>query len=268
MNEISIKGLTLAYERRGKGTPLVLLHGYPLDHSIWEPIVPMLENDFDLILPDLRGFGESEVSTGNYEMADLAADVAELLNGLDVWKACIAGHSMGGYVALAFVRAYPQRTLGLGLVASQVLADTPERKAGRYQEAEDILVNGVQGVAEGMSVKLTADPGLQARLKALIMLQRPEGLAGALRAMADRPDASTLLPGCNFPVVLIHGLADALIPVERARIVKASVSNAQLIEIPNVGHMPMMEAPQETLKALKALKSTKVRDFSMESQRF
>jgi 3-oxoadipate enol-lactonase len=251
MIKTKINGISIAYERGGKGTPLVLLHGYPLDHSIWVPIVPWLENDFDLILPDLRGFGESDASTGNYGMADLAADVAGLLNGLDIWQAGIVGHSMGGYAALAFVRAYPQRVLGLGLVASQVLADTPEKKAGRYQEADDILANGVQKVAEGMSVKLTADTNLQARLKSLILRQLPEGLAGALRAMADRPDASALLPGSNFPLVLIHGLADALIPVERARSVKAILPNAHLTEISDVGHMPMMEAPQVTAEAIK-----------------
>jgi 3-oxoadipate enol-lactonase len=252
MLKIEINGVSIAYERGGRGTPLVLLHGYPLDHSIWEPVVPLLENDFDLILPDLRGFGESEVSGGIYGVADLAADIAGLLSAQGVWQAAIAGHSMGGYVALAFARAYPQRTLGLGLVASQVLADTPEKKAGRYQEAEDILAKGVQGVAEDMSVKLTPDAKLQARLKAVIQRQRPEGLAGALRAMAERPDSSMLLPGCVFPIVLVHGLVDILIPVDRARSVKAAMPTAHLAEIPGAGHMPMMEAPQATAEALKS----------------
>ena len=184
-------------------------------------------------------------------MANIASDIAALLDALGVWQAIITGHSMGGYATLAFVRAYPLRTLGLGLVSSQVLADTPEKKSGRYQEAEHILVHGVKEVAEGMSVKLTLDTELQARLKTLILRQKPEGLAGALRAMADRPDSSLLLPGCVFPIVLIHGLADGLIPVERARSVKAAVPQAQLTEIPNVGHMPMMEAPQLTAEALK-----------------
>ena len=253
MNTISLNGFELAYERRGRGKPLVLLHGYPLDHSIWEPVLPLLENDFDLILPDLRGFGESGMPAGPYGMADITADIAALLDALDIWQAVIAGHSMGGYAALAFVRAYPQRTLGLGLVSTQVLADTPEKKAGRYQEAGHILAHGVKEVAEGMSVKLTPDTELQASLKTLILRQRPDGLAGALRAMADRPDSSTLLPGCVFPVVLIHGLADGLIPVERARSVKVTVPQAQLTEISNVGHMPMMEAPKETAEALKML---------------
>jgi 3-oxoadipate enol-lactonase len=254
MQKKVINKITIAYERRGKGLPLVLLHGYPLDHTIWEPVAALLENEFDLILPDLRGFGESDVPTGSYGMADIAADIAELLNNLDIWQAAIAGHSMGGYAALAFGRAYPQRTLGLGLVASQVLADTPEKKAGRYQEADNILVHGVQEVAEDMSVKLTPDAKLQARLKAVIQRQRPEGLAGALRAMAERPDSSALLPGSTFPIVLIHGLADSLIPIERARTIKAAAPTAHLTEIPNVGHMPMMEAPQETAEALKELR--------------
>ena len=204
MIKTKINGISIAYERGGKGTPLVLLHGYPLDHSIWAPILPLLENDFDLILPDLRGFGESNVSTGHYGMADLAADIAELLNSLDIWQAAIAGHSMGGYAALAFVRAYPQRVRGLGLVASQVLADTPEKKAGRYQEADDILAHGVQKVAEGMSVKLTSDPDLQARLKSLILLQRPEGSGWGFTGHG-RPSGGlhssprVYLPGCPDP---------------------------------------------------------------------
>jgi 3-oxoadipate enol-lactonase len=251
MLRIEVNGISIAYERCGKGIPLVLLHGYPLDHSIWEPIVPLLENDFDLILPDLRGFGGSEIVTGIFGVADLAADIAGFLSAQGIWQAAIAGHSMGGYIALAFARAYPQRTLGLGLVASQVLADTPEKKVARYQEAELVLSNGVGEVAEGMSAKLTNDAGLQARLKALILRQQPEGLAGALRAMADRPDCSTLLDGCTFPVVLVHGLVDGLIPVERARSVKAAVPTAQLTEIPDVWHMPMMEAPKETAEAIK-----------------
>ena len=248
-----INGVSIAYERHGKGVPLMLLHGYPLDHSIWKALVPLLENDFDLILPDLRGFGESDVPGGNYSMADCAADLAGLLDSLGIWRAAIAGHSMGGYVALAFTRAFPQRTLGLGLVASQVLADPPERKAMRYQEANDILAHGLQDVAESMSAKLTAASGLRAELRALILRQSPEGLAYALRAMAERPDSTTLLTDCVFPIVLIHGLEDGLIPSERSRNLKMIVRKAHLTEIPGAGHVPMMEDPNKTAEALKAL---------------
>jgi pimeloyl-ACP methyl ester carboxylesterase len=253
MLKVKVNEVSIAYERRGKGMPLVLLHGYPLDHTIWEPVAAWLENDFDLILPDLRGFGESDAPKANYSMADLADDLAGILDQAGIQKAAVAGHSMGGYAALAFARAHPGRLLGLGLVSSQSLADTPERKTGRYQEAEGILARGVREVAEGMSVKLTAAPGLQARMKELILRQSPVGLADALRAMADRPDSTQLLSGFDLPLVLVHGLADTLIPIERARDVKTARPRAHLTEIPDAGHLAMMEAPQITAEALQKL---------------
>src|SRR5690242_11958198 len=131
MEKINVKDIQLAYERRGKGTPLVLLHGYPLDHHLWDEVAPLLEDTFDVILPDLRGFGESTTVDSPYSMDDYASDIAGLLDQLGISKAAIVGHSMGGYAALAFARMYPERVSGLGLVSSQVLADPPERKDGR-----------------------------------------------------------------------------------------------------------------------------------------
>jgi pimeloyl-ACP methyl ester carboxylesterase len=186
-------------------------------------------------------------------MSDFAADVAGLLGKLNIQNAALVGHSMGGYAALAFARAYPNRVLGLGLVSSQALADTPEGKAGRYKQAEAILANGVREVAESMSAKLTAKPQLQSWLKELILQQPPQGLAQALHAMAERPDSTSLLAGFHSPLVLVHGMADALIPIERARAIKAAVLGAHLTEVPDAGHMPMLEAPEKTAEALKAL---------------
>ncbi len=254
MKKVILNGIPIAYERRGRGVPLVLIHGFPLDHTIWEPIVPLLENDFDLILPDLRGFGESEAGAVDFSMSDCAVDMAGLLDRLSIEKAAVAGHSMGGYVALAFARLYPKRLSGLGLVASQALADPPERKAARYLEAERVLSQGAGEVAEGMSVKLTSNTSLQAALKELVLRQRPEGLASALRAMAERPDSTPFLSKFDFPVVIVHGRADMLIPVERAREVRARVRQGNLVEIEGVGHMPMMDAPVQTAEALKVLR--------------
>ncbi len=250
MNKATLNGLQIAYERGGSGTPLVLIHGYPLDHTIWDAMVPLLEGNFDLILPDLRGFGQSGTTTTPYSLDDMAADLAALLDVLKVKNAVVVGHSMGGYVALAFARAYPERLLGLGLIASQPLADTPEKKAGRALEAEHVLAYGVAEVAEGMATKLTADPALHEKLKGLIYQQRPEGVAGALWAMAERPDSRDLLSNFEFPVAIIHGRADKIVPFERAREVMAAVKKGSLVEIEEVGHMPMMEAPQVTARAL------------------
>ena len=253
MKKVSLNGIELAFERRGRGVPLVLIHGYPLDHTIWYPVIPLLQDDFDIILPDLRGFGESSSPGASSLMVDMSEDIAALLDSLKIKKAAIVGHSMGGYVTLAFARGFAGRMLGLGLVASQALADAPEKKIARYQEAEHVLSHGVGDVAADMSSKLTDNPDLQAQLKDLIMRQNPQGLAGALHAMAERQDSMQLLQDLNAPVVLVHGLVDKLIPVDRARTIKKVVKQGNLTEIEGVGHMPMMDAPRETAEALRIL---------------
>ncbi|MCI0551523.1 MAG: alpha/beta hydrolase, partial [Anaerolineae bacterium] len=119
MEKIRFILFNLAYTHRGKGTPLVLLHGFPLDSSIWNEVASLLEDSFELIIPDLRGFGESSTMEYPTTMDDYASDIADMLDYFRIQKAAIAGHSMGGYVALAFARLYPERVSGLALVSSQ-----------------------------------------------------------------------------------------------------------------------------------------------------
>lgn len=253
MEKVNINGIELAYTRRGKGTPLVLLHGYPLDHHIWDEVAPLLENKFDLILPDLRGFGRSSTVDTPYTMDDFASDIADLLDYLGVGKAAIAGHSMGGYVALAFVRLFPDRVAGLGLIASQTLADPPDRKEARYKSAAEVAEKGIGGVMDAMAPKFTNDPALQAYAREVMKRQNPRAYISALKAMAERQDSSFLLASMRYPVVLVHGDTDALIPIERAREVKEAIPHALLAELPGVGHLPMLEAKEETARALSTL---------------
>jgi pimeloyl-ACP methyl ester carboxylesterase len=253
MEKIKVNDIELAYTRRGQGTPLVLLHGYPLDNHLWDGVAPLLENTFDLILPDLRGFGKSTTVDSPYTMDDYASDIAGLLDQLGIQKAAIVGHSMGGYVALAFARLYPERVSGLGLVSSQALADPPDRKEGRYKSAADVSDNGIGGVVETMTPKFTSDERLQGLAREAMERQQPAAFIGALKAMAERMDSTPLLSSFKFPVVIIHGETDALIPIDRAREVKKAIPHAQLVELNGAGHMPMMEAKEETARALKHL---------------
>ena len=248
-----LNGIDIAYERRGQGPPLVLLHGYPLDHSIWHETAGLLGSSFDVVLADLRGFGESSAPEQEYGMGELAADIAGLLDHLGIERAAIAGHSMGGYVALAFAHAYPERTRGLGLVSSQAGSDSSEARERRFATARQVAEQGVGPVAASMPEKLSADLRVQAYCQELIGQQRPEGIIGALKAMAGREDAKPWLADFGFPVALLHGDADALIPVERAREVSAAIPHAKLTELPGGGHMLMMENPQATAQALSAL---------------
>ncbi len=253
METITVNDIRLAYERRGTGSPLVLLHGYPLDHHLWDDVAPLLVDTFDLIIPDLRGFGESSTVDSFYTVEDIASDIAALLDHLEIQKAAITGHSMGGYVALAFARLYPQRVNGLGLVSSQVLADAPDRKEGRYKSAAEVADKGIGSVVATMVPKFTSNPKLQEFARESMEKQQPAAYIGALKAMAERVDSTPLLSSLDVPVVLVHGDADQLIPIDRAREVKAVLPHAYLVEIPRAGHMPMMEDKERTTEALKRL---------------
>lgn len=254
MNKLNINGIELAYVRRGKGSPLVLLHGYPLDHHIWDAVTPLLENEFDLILPDLRGFGQSTTVETPYTLDDFAADIAGLLDGLGIQKAALAGHSMGGYIALAFANRYLERVSGLGMVASQAVADSPDKKEGRYKSAAEIAEKGTQGVVEAMTPKLTPNNEVQSSVRESMKKQNPAAFVGALKAMAERIDTTSLLNKFQFPVVLVHGDKDDLISIDRAREVRNIIPHAHLVELAGVGHLPMMEAPKQTAEALSLLK--------------
>jgi len=251
MDTLEINGIRLVYDRRGKGTPLVLLHGYPLDHHLWDEVVPLLQDQFDVILPDLRGFGGSSTVDSFYTMEDIASDIAGLLDSLGIPKAVIVGHSMGGYVALAFARLYLERVAGLGLVSSQVLGDTPAKREDRFKTAAEVADKGIGTVVEAMTPKFTTDTHLQEFARNSMEQQQPAAYIGALKAMGERVDSTPFLSRMDYPVVIVHGDADNLIPIDRAREVKAALPNAYLVEISGAGHMPMMEAPEKTAEALR-----------------
>ncbi len=253
MEKLKVNGIELAYERHGTGTPLVLLHGYPLDHHTWDFVAASLDSTFDLILPDLRGFGQSSTVNSQYTLDDFATDIAGLLDHLKIQKAAIAGHSMGGYIALAFTKLYPERVGGLGLVSTQTPADPPDRKEGRYKTAVDVAEKGISGVVETMASKFTTDEKLQGTAREIMQRQQPAAFIGALKAMAERMDTASILTAVKAPVVIVHGDADALVPVDRAREMKNALPEARYVELPGVGHLPMMEAAMETAEALKHL---------------
>ncbi len=254
MEMIKLNGIEISYERRGAGTPLMLVHGFPLDHTLWNETASLLEGDFDLILPDLRGFGGSTTIETPYLMSDMADDLAALLDHFGIEKTALAGHSMGGYVALAFAKKYPQRVSGLALVSSQAAADAPDRKEGRYKTAQDVAEKGVEVVADAMTPKLSSNAEVQAFARESILRQGKAGVIGALKAMAEREDSMPILSSFDFPVVLIHGDADALIPLEKAQEIKEALPDAKLVILQGAGHLPMMELPGETADALKLLK--------------
>lgn len=250
---MDLEPVDLYYEEIGQGLPVVLLHGFPLNHTIWAPVVDRLKDQVRLITPDLRGHGQSPVTDGEYSMRLMAEDVHVLLNRLGIEKAIVAGHSMGGYVSLAFARAYPGCLAGLAMVSSQAEADTPEKRQGRYITAEEVGRRGVKAVVKKMLPKLTARKDLAPDLLDIMVKMPKKGMIGALKGMAERPNALEWVPEINAPAVVIAGEQDTIIPMERARTMTQMFTRGWLVEVPEAAHMPMMETPQVVSDALKQL---------------
>lgn len=240
----------LSFDDFGQGVPLILIHGFPLDRSIWTPVVEMLKPHARVILPDLRGFGQSPLGEEVSTMRLMAEDIAALMDTLGIEKAVLAGHSMGGYVCLNFARAYPRRLLGLGLVATQAAADTLERRQARLATAAEMKRKGIRVVANSMPQKLTTQVDFHEPLKKLIQKNTVKGVQAALLGMAERPDATDWLAEITVPTAVIAGAQDTLISPERSKTMAQMLNHAWLVEISNASHMPMMEAPQEVAEAL------------------
>jgi 3-oxoadipate enol-lactonase len=242
--------VNLAYEEHGQGTPVILAHGFPLNRSIWYPILPLLTGKARLILPDLRGHGQSPVPDGIYSMRLMAEDLRALMDRLNIEKAILAGHSMGGYVSLAFARAYPTRLAGLALVSTQAMADSPERRAGRQKMINDVRRKGVKAVAEAMAPALTCQVQMVESVHKMIMLMNPKGVTSSLKGMAQRPNAQEWLSTIKVPTVVIAGVEDRIIPIERPKVMTQLLGRAWLVEVNGAGHLPMMEQPGTVSDAL------------------
>lgn len=247
--------VTLNYSEAGEGTPVVLLHGFPLSSAIWREQQQRLRDRYRVITPDLRGHGRSPAPPGAYEMDLLARDVLALLDTLRIKKAVIMGHSMGGYVVLAAWKLAPERFLAMGLIASQAGADTEEGRQGRYKLVTKVAARGSHVVAEAMLPKLFA-PDLPAgspiveQVRQLILSTNPAGIVGSLEGMAARPDSGLLLSKINVPVLILTGDQDQIIAPDKAKAMGGAMKSATLAIVENAGHMPMLEQPEATTTAL------------------
>lgn len=248
--------VALNYQEVGEGLPVVFIHGFPFDHTAWEPVVPLLRDQARLILPDLRGFGKSPVTPDPvYSMRMHADDILELLDRLNIERAVMVGHSMGGYVALNFAHAYPQRLCGLGLVGTQAAADTPERRQGRMIMAEEVGRRGLKQIAAGMAQKYVANPALVELVRGTIMKANPKAVIAGLKGLAERPNAEEWLAAIDIPAVVIAGKQDVLIPMKISETMNQLLGRSWMVEVES-GHTLPLEAPQAVADALKQLFSS------------
>lgn len=243
--------MDLAYADQGPGPVVVLLHGFPLSKAMWDEQLTGIGNVYRVIAPDLRGFGESPVPEGTYTMDSMADDVVELLETLEIaGPVVVGGLSMGGYVALSLVARYPTRVKGLILMDTRAGADSPEAAQGREATAKTVIAaNSANPVVESMLPKLFCKWTVEQRPKRveqmLEFMQRtaPEGIVGALRGMASRPDRRPDLPKIAAPTLVMVGEEDVLTPPAESQAMADAIPNAHLEVIPKAGHMAPYENP-------------------------
>jgi 3-oxoadipate enol-lactonase len=253
----TLNNTTMHFEESGTGRALVLLHGFPLDSRIWEPQRQGLSDRHRVITPDLRGFGKSGLAIRPFSLEDLADDIHALLAELGALPAALGGLSMGGYVALAYVKKYPTDLSALLLLDTKAEGDTPDGKQARDKMIELARTKGAKAVADQMMPKMLSPDTLEHRpnvvksLREVMDSQPPQTIAAALAAMRDRPDHSGNLPSISVPTLIIVGESDAITPPPVAESMHKAIPRSQLVIIKGAGHMTPMEQPQQVIDALR-----------------
>jgi 3-oxoadipate enol-lactonase len=242
MQRIKSGDAEIAYWIVGDGAPVVLLHPFPANHEFWQPVTQTLATHYRLILPDLRGHGESEVGEGPATMEKHAADIARVMDDADVGRAPLIGVSIGGYVLFEFWRRNRGRVAALGLCNTKAPADNAEARAGRLQAANDVLERGTEPFFESMIPRLLGRTTRETRPDlvdgALRMMRQmsPADVAQVQRGMAERPDSVETLKTINVPTLLVTGDEDISTGVNEAELMHQHIAGSQLKVIPKAGH--------------------------------
>ena len=256
IHHVAIRDTRLAVYSAGSGLPLLLLHAFPLDHSMWERQTSLADH-LRIIAPDLRGFGASDAASPE-SIAQMADDAVALLDALHVTRpAVVCGVSMGGYVAQHVAARHPDRVASLVLVDTKLEADTSETRAARVDLAAKVGRLGLSILADLMiprllaPVALNADPKTTARhrdnkavLQRMIVEQRVGTIQAVLAALGDRPDMTEAMRHVRVPTLLVVGAEDQITPPACLEAAEELIPAARLLIVPHAGHLVPLEAPE------------------------
>jgi 3-oxoadipate enol-lactonase len=255
MPKRTINGAALYYEEAGAGAPIVLLHGFPLDSRIWIEQRSALSDRYRAVTPDLRGFGPS-ADASSFTIESLADDVHALLKALNVLPCILGGLSMGGYVALAYVKKYATDLRGLMLIDTRAEGDSPEGRQGRDKMIQLARDEGSRAVADQMMPKMLAPdeansrPAVAKQLRAIMESCPALTIEHALAAMRDRDDYTAFLASIAVPTLILVGDQDAITPPAVAEKMHRHIPRSVLEIIKGSGHMSPMEQPQQVTVAM------------------
>jgi len=250
---VIINGITINYLVAGDGESIVLIHGHPFDHTMWQPQIDAFSGRYKVIVPDLRGYGKSGLpESGVSRFEDYSADILQLLDILKVDSFHVAGLSMGGQLAMEVYRQAPSRVKSLVLADTFAALDTPEAKKARNDGADRMLREGMDGYAnESIHKMIKADhvstmPDVAAHVMWMMLSTNPKGAAMAMRARSERIDyLNVVLPLIKVPVLIVVGRQDEFTPVAKAEEMRAAIPGSKLVVIEDAGHMPNLEQQGE-----------------------
>lgn len=240
----------ISYEIRGDGPAVVLLHPFPCDHEFWDPVAGTLDSRYRLILPDLRGHGNSEIGEGPAFMAKHALDVARVLDAAGIGAAAFIGCSIGGYILFEFWRRFRARVSALAIIDSRPQPDTPEARANRLKAADAVLEQGTEPFLDAMIPKLMGRttvetrPDLVAGARAMMRKMSAEDISLVQRGMAERPDSVADLKSMNVPTLIVIGEEDVLSTPADGELMRQNIAGSQLKVIPKAGHYAPWEQPE------------------------
>ena len=247
----------ITYDIAGSGPPIVLLHPTPADHEFFLPVSRLLSSRYRLIMPDLRGHGESSLGHGPATMHKHALDIARVMDAAGVDRAPLMGVSIGGRVIFEFWRRFRERVTALILCNTEARADSPEARANRLRNSDDVLQRGTEPFFESMLPKLMGETTRHSRPDliegALRMMRRmsPEDVAGVQRGMAERPDSIPTLKTINVPTLIITGDEDVLTGLPDAELMKQNIAGSELKVVAKAGHFSPWEQPEEVGKLIR-----------------
>jgi pimeloyl-ACP methyl ester carboxylesterase len=256
--KVTLQDSTIAYIDQGEGKPIVLLHGFCGSSRYWEHVILELSGSFRVIAPDLPGHGKSGPLKGSSSIENLADQVKNFLDELNLQEVTMFGHSLGGYITLAFAEKYSKQLNGFSLIHSTAFPDSEESKKGRQANIEKVNQSGIYSLIDGLVPKLFSPDNQDENYVGAAMeigyTTSAEGAIDALNAMKDRPDRNQVLEASAMPVLLIAGEQDQIIPAEKT----FSVSKANIKQsiIKDSGHMSMYENPHDLIKELQDYLST------------
>lgn len=256
--KIHLNGSDVNVLVKGQGEPVLLVHGFPLDHTMWEFQIEDLSQDYCVIAPDLRGFGQSSKTNGTVTMKAFSDDLAELLIKLEIRDPVhVCGLSMGGYIAFQFWMDHKEQLKSLILCDTRAAADSEDAQELRYATADRVEKEGSGFLAGLMVGKLFSpvtqkqNPELITRIQETIRETHPESIAAASRGMAARTDFTSLLNQIEQPVLTIVGIDDTITSSQEMQTIATEIPHATFIVIPDAGHMAPLENPELVNQAIR-----------------